>query len=127
MSSPVAHDVTGPAEIFGLDGRIAIITGASSGLGDRFARVLSAAGAQVVGAAHRADRLERHAAVVDVNLNTIFILNQITNQTMLERGSSSIINIASMYGLVASAPVMQASYCASKGAVVHLTQELGAQ
>src|SRR2546423_15103940 len=65
MSSPVAHDVTGPAEIFGLDGRIAIITGASSGLGDRFARVLSAAGAQVVGAARRADRLERLAAEVD--------------------------------------------------------------
>src|SRR4051794_41827245 len=54
-----------PAGIFGLDGRVAIVTGASSGLGDRFARVLSAAGAQVVGAARRADRLERLAAEGD--------------------------------------------------------------
>jgi NAD(P)-dependent dehydrogenase (short-subunit alcohol dehydrogenase family) len=46
---------------------------------------------------------------------------------MLERGSGSIINIASMYGLVAAAPVAQASYCASKGGVVNLTRELGAQ
>jgi NAD(P)-dependent dehydrogenase (short-subunit alcohol dehydrogenase family) len=46
---------------------------------------------------------------------------------MLERGSGSIINIASMYGLVAAAPVAQAGYCASKGAVVNLTRELGAQ
>ncbi|TMM03169.1 MAG: SDR family NAD(P)-dependent oxidoreductase, partial [Actinobacteria bacterium] len=51
--------------MFGLDRRVAIVTGASSGLGDRFARVLSAAGAQVVGAARRADRLERLAAEVD--------------------------------------------------------------
>jgi NAD(P)-dependent dehydrogenase (short-subunit alcohol dehydrogenase family) len=37
---------------------VVIVTGASSGLGDRFARVLAAAGATVVAAARRADRLE---------------------------------------------------------------------
>ena len=31
------------------------------------------------------------------------------------------------FGLVAATPVKQASYCASKGAVVNLTRELGAQ
>jgi NAD(P)-dependent dehydrogenase (short-subunit alcohol dehydrogenase family) len=40
-----------------LDGRVAIVTGASSGLGARFARVVSGAGATVVAAARRADRL----------------------------------------------------------------------
>src|SRR3954469_4654703 len=60
-----AQPVASPSELFDLDGRVAIVTGASSGLGDRFARVLSAAGAQVVGAARRADRLERLAAEVD--------------------------------------------------------------
>src|SRR4051794_32506229 len=45
------------ADLFRLDGRVAIVTGASSGLGDRFARVLHAAGAGVVVAARRADRL----------------------------------------------------------------------
>jgi NAD(P)-dependent dehydrogenase (short-subunit alcohol dehydrogenase family) len=50
--------------LFDLDGRVAIVTGASSGLGERFARVLAGAGAQVVAAARRADRLERLAAEV---------------------------------------------------------------
>jgi NAD(P)-dependent dehydrogenase (short-subunit alcohol dehydrogenase family) len=44
---------------FDLGGRIALVTGASSGLGDRFARVLAGHGAQVVLAARRIERLER--------------------------------------------------------------------
>ncbi|MEX2256904.1 MAG: SDR family oxidoreductase [Acidimicrobiia bacterium] len=47
-----------PLASFRLDGRVAIVTGASSGLGARFARVLDAAGARVVLAARRVDRLE---------------------------------------------------------------------
>ncbi len=42
----------------GIDGRIALITGASSGLGAHFAQVLARAGATVVLAARRRDRLE---------------------------------------------------------------------
>jgi NAD(P)-dependent dehydrogenase (short-subunit alcohol dehydrogenase family) len=51
-----------PLAAFRLDGRIVIVTGASSGLGDRFARVLHAVGATVVVAARRLDRLEQLAA-----------------------------------------------------------------
>ena len=53
-----------PLHAFRLDDRVAIVTGASSGLGDRFARVLAAAGARVVVTARRADRLE--ALVADL-------------------------------------------------------------
>lgn len=42
---------------FDLSGRTVLITGASSGLGRRFARIAVAAGARVVVAARRADRL----------------------------------------------------------------------
>lgn len=47
------------------DGKIALITGASSGLGARFAKVLAQAGAQVVLAARRLDRLKELRAEIE--------------------------------------------------------------
>jgi NADP-dependent 3-hydroxy acid dehydrogenase YdfG len=47
---------------FLVTGRTAIVTGASSGLGVTFARVLAEAGANVVLAARRVDRLEQVAS-----------------------------------------------------------------
>ena len=47
-----------------LSGQVALVTGASSGLGSRFARVLAASGAKVAIAARRLDRLEALAAEI---------------------------------------------------------------
>lgn len=45
-------------QLFDLTGKTALITGASSGLGEQFARCLSGAGARVILAARRVDKLE---------------------------------------------------------------------
>jgi len=48
-----------------LEGRVAAVTGASSGIGEATARALSAAGASVALGARRADRLEALAESLD--------------------------------------------------------------
>ena len=54
--------MTGSAELFSLEGKVVVVTGASAGLGVQFAETLAAAGARQVLAARRADRLEELVA-----------------------------------------------------------------
>jgi NAD(P)-dependent dehydrogenase (short-subunit alcohol dehydrogenase family) len=51
-------------DLFKLDGKVALITGAGSGLGRQFAETLSDAGASVVLAARRREKLEETAELV---------------------------------------------------------------
>jgi NAD(P)-dependent dehydrogenase (short-subunit alcohol dehydrogenase family) len=52
-------------DLFRLDGKVAVVTGASSGLGVAFAQALAEAGADVVLGARRVDRLEQTRALVE--------------------------------------------------------------
>ncbi len=53
------------ANIFDLSGHLAVITGGGTGLGKRFAKVLSEAGASVVLCARRTDKLQETAAEIN--------------------------------------------------------------
>ena len=173
-----------PVPVDLLHGRVAIVTGASSGLGARFATVLAQAGAQVVACARRVERVEAlsrsqpglvpvrcdvaepddrarlvesalaltgtidilvnnagiasagpeqqatldtFSAVMRVNVEAVFALTQAVASHMLEQGSGSVINVSSMFGLVAATPVPDAPYVTSKSALNGLTRELASQ
>jgi NAD(P)-dependent dehydrogenase (short-subunit alcohol dehydrogenase family) len=66
------------------------------------------------------------SATTDVSDGSL-VLGTLAAPHMIANGGGNIVNIASMYGIVGAAPVKQAHYCASKGAVINLTRELALQ
>lgn len=63
--------------LFNLSGKTALVTGASSGLGKRFAQVLSEAGARVILTARRRNKLEEIAKTLkNVSVMTMDICNK---------------------------------------------------
>ncbi|PIG91695.1 SDR family NAD(P)-dependent oxidoreductase [Gloeocapsopsis sp. IPPAS B-1203] len=91
-----------------LDGKVALITGASSGIGEASALALAAEGAKVVLAARRLDRLEKLVSQVkDSGKEAIAIQTDITDQAqtteMLQKANA---NFGSVDILINNAGVM---------------------
>jgi NAD(P)-dependent dehydrogenase (short-subunit alcohol dehydrogenase family) len=183
-SADAPHPPIDPLARFRIDGRVAVVTGASSGLGVRFAEVLDSAGARLVLVARRAERLnalaarlehaqtvaadvtrpvdveavaaaamerfgridilvnnagisdsipaedeplEQFQAIVDVNLVGAFHVCQVIGRVMLAQGQGTIINVASMLGVVSAGQIPQAGYAASKAGLINLSRDLAAQ
>jgi gluconate 5-dehydrogenase len=72
--------------------------------------------------------LERWRQVLDVNLTGAFLFAQAAGREMLARGRGSIINVASVAGLIGSTSGFHAAaYTASKAGLIGLTRELAAE
>lgn len=67
---------------------------------------------------------EQWQRVLDVNTTGVFLSSQAEGRAMLANGRGSIVNIASMSGVIVNRGLMQAHYNASKAAVIHLSKSL---
>ena len=71
---------------------------------------------------------EEWRKVLDVNLNGIFyVATAFARYLEANSKGGSVINTASMSGLIVNVPQRQASYNASKAAVIHLTKTLAVE
>ena len=97
---------------------------------ERFGRVdvvVNNAGMSIVGPALE-DDLDAFRRVVEVNLVAPFAIAQLAARSMIESGhGGTIVNVASILGMVGVGQIPQASYTAAKGGLVNLTRELAAQ
>ena len=76
---------------FNLDGKVALVTGASGGLGLHFARTLSASGAKVALAARRMGPLETHAAAIEAaGGEAIAVAMDVTDPSSVEHGVAEV-------------------------------------
>ena len=78
------------ASLFSLSGKVAVVTGASSGLGRRAAAVLSKAGVRVLGIARRTAALEKLA--LELGENFSFISADIADRSRLKELTQEITN-----------------------------------
>ncbi len=69
-------------ELFNLTGKTALITGASSGLGEQFARLLSSQGVRVILASRRLDKLQTLSSELN---NAVALEMDVADKTSVQR------------------------------------------
>jgi NAD(P)-dependent dehydrogenase (short-subunit alcohol dehydrogenase family) len=67
---------------------------------------------------------EQWQRMLDINLSGIFYSCQAEAKVMLPRRKGSIVNIASMSGVIVNRGILQAHYNTSKAGVIHLSKSL---
>ncbi|MGD1934230.1 MAG: SDR family oxidoreductase [Candidatus Phaeomarinobacter sp.] len=97
----------------GLEGKVAIVTGASSGIGAQVAKTLAAGGAKVMLAARRQDRLDELAAEIGANAKT-HVTDVSNHQSVLDLGAATIAEFGKIDVLVNNAGLMPLSFFASR-------------
>jgi NAD(P)-dependent dehydrogenase (short-subunit alcohol dehydrogenase family) len=65
--------------------------------------------------------------MLQVNLSGVFYCSQVFGGRMIQAGSGTIVNIASMSGIIVNRPQPQAAYNVSKAGVIMLTKSLAAE
>jgi NAD(P)-dependent dehydrogenase (short-subunit alcohol dehydrogenase family) len=70
---------------------------------------------------------EQWHQVMNVNLHAVFYCCREFGKVMLQQGKGSIINTASMSGVISNTPQPQSAYNASKGGVIMLTKSLAGE
>jgi NAD(P)-dependent dehydrogenase (short-subunit alcohol dehydrogenase family) len=68
--------------------------------------------------------LSQWQKVVDIDYTGVFLSCQAEARAMLPRGRGSIVNIASMSGVIVNRGLLQAHYNSAKAAVIHLSRSL---
>ena len=87
------------ADRFDLSGKVALVTGASGGLGLHFARTLAEAGAKVALAARRKEQLEANVASIGGEA-AIAVAMDVTDPDSVERGIAEVAELLGPPGIV---------------------------
>ncbi len=84
---------------------------------------LNAAGIANANAAEEMSE-DQYQTLMDINMKGVFFSCQAEAKAMLKHGRGSIINIASMSGVIVNRGLMQAHYNASKAGVIHMSKSM---